>query len=120
MMVRIQAGIGLSSTSHASRLLRGSLATQTNWRAARPANYPARWLNAGLGRPDRIQELANLGLEACAIAGQHLRRRQDLRGSRAGLARAALHVGDVGRHLLGALRRLLHVPGDFLGGCALL
>ena len=28
---------------------------------------------------------------------------------------AALHVGDVGTDLLGALRRLLHVAGNLLG-----
>ncbi len=49
-----------------------------------------------------------------------LRRREHLRGCRAGLGRAALHVGDVGGDLLGALRRLLHVAGDFLGRCTLL
>ena len=28
---------------------------------------------------------------------------------------AALHIGDVGTDLLGALRRLLHVAGNLLG-----
>ena len=68
----------------------------------------------------RIQEPADFELEAVAVAGQRLRRRQHLRRRRAGLAGAALHVGDVGRDLLGALRRLLHVAGDLLRRGALL
>ena len=72
------------------------------------------------GRPYRVEELADLELEAVAVAGQRLRRREHLRGGRAGLAGAALHVGDIGRDLLGALRGLLHVAGNFLRRRALL
>ena len=59
------------------------------------------------GGSHRLEKLADLELEAAAVAGQHLRRGQHLRGRRAGLARAALHVGDVGRDLLRAVRGLL-------------
>src|ERR1700733_9196924 len=70
---------------------------------------------AGSGRPDGTEELADLELEAVAVGRQRLGCRQNLRGGRTGLAGAALHIGDVGGNLLGALRRLLHVAGDFLG-----
>src|SRR3977135_1820593 len=60
------------------------------------------------GRPDRTEELADLALEPAAFAGQRLRRGEHLRGGRSGFAGAALHVGDVGGDLLGAVRRLLH------------
>ena len=83
-----------------------------NRRPARPA--------ALSGRPHRIEELADFELEAVAVAGQRLRRGENLRRGRAGLAGAALHVGDVGGDLLGALRRLLHVAGNLLRRRALL
>ena len=51
---------------------------------------------SGSGCPDRIEELADLELEAVAFARQRLRRRKNLRGSRTGFAGAALHVADVG------------------------
>src|SRR5665647_2304848 len=66
------------------------------------------------------EELADLELETVAVAGKRLRRRQHLRRGRAGLAGAALHVGDVGRDLLRALRGLLHVAGNLLRRRALL
>jgi hypothetical protein len=66
------------------------------------------------GGPYRIEELTDLELEALAVAGQRLCRQENLRGGRTGLAGAALHVGDVGGDLLGALRCLLHVAGNFL------
>src|SRR5674476_1288131 len=72
------------------------------------------------GRPDRIEELAHLELEAVAVTGKRLRRRQYMRRGRARLAGAALHVGDVGGDLLGALGRLLHVTGNLLGRRTLL
>src|SRR6185437_12557130 len=53
------------------------------------------------GGPHRGEELAHLGLEPTAVAGQHLRRREHLRGGRSGIAGAALHIGDVSGHLLG-------------------
>ena len=62
----------------------------------------------------RIEELADFELEAVAVAGQRLRRGEHLRRGRAGLAGAALHVGDVGRDLHGALSGLLHVAGNLL------
>ena len=67
-----------------------------------------------------FEEFADLELEAVAVAGQRLRRRMNLRRGRAGLGGAALHVGDVGGDLLGALRGLLDVAGDFLRRRALL
>ena len=45
--------------------------------------------------PHGIQELAEFQLEPIAVDGQRLCRRENLRGSRAGLAGAALHVSDV-------------------------
>jgi hypothetical protein len=67
-----------------------------------------------LSGPYGVEELADLELEAVAVAGQRLRRRENLRRGRSGFAGAALHVGDVGTDLLGALSRLLHVAGNFL------
>src|SRR6266853_1088242 len=58
---------------------------------------------AALRRPHRIQELADFELEAVAVAGERLGRGEHLRRGRTGLAGAALHVGDVGGDLLGAL-----------------
>ena len=49
-----------------------------------------------------------------------MRGREHLRGRRTGFAGAALHVGDIGRDLLGAFGGLLHVAGDFLRRRALL
>src|SRR5689334_9519568 len=72
------------------------------------------------GRADGVEEFPDLYLETVAVARQHLRRRQHLRGSGAGLGSAALHVGDVRRDLLGALSCLLHVAGNLLGRRALL
>ena len=56
-----------------------------------------------LGRPYRIEELADFELEPVRVAGQRLRRGEHLRRGRAGLAGPALHVSDVRTHLLGAL-----------------
>src|ERR1700676_2832698 len=72
------------------------------------------------GGPDRVEELADFALEAVAAAGKRLRRRETLRGGKSGLAGAALHVGDVGRDLHGALSGLLHVAGNLLRRRALL
>src|SRR3979409_2473721 len=66
------------------------------------------------GRSHRVEELADFELEALAVAGQRLCRQENLRGGRTGLAGAALHVGDVGGDLLGAVSRLLDVAGNFL------
>src|SRR5215475_12455616 len=60
------------------------------------------------GGAHRIEEAADLALEPVAVGRQRLRRSEHLRGCRAGLARTALHVGDGGRDLLGALGCLLH------------
>jgi hypothetical protein len=67
------------------------------------------------GRSHGVEEPVDLKLRAVAIAGQRLRRGQHLRGGGSRLARTALNVGDVGRHLVGALCRLLNVAGNFLG-----
>jgi hypothetical protein len=48
------------------------------------------------GGAHRVEELADFKLEPVAVAGQRLRRGENLRRGRAGLAGAALHVGDVG------------------------
>src|SRR5829696_6334262 len=66
------------------------------------------------GRPHRIEEPADLELEAVGIARQRLRCSKYLRGRRAGFAGAALHVANVGGHLLRSHRGLLHVARDFL------
>src|SRR3954462_14749864 len=55
------------------------------------------------GRPHRIEKPADLELEAIGITRQRLRRRKYLRGCRSGFAGATLHVGNVGRNLLGTL-----------------
>jgi len=83
-----------------------------------PLRWKTPWLRSG--GADRGQEFGDFGPETAAIAGQRFRGREHLRGRRAGLGGAALHVGDVGGDLLGALRGLLHVAGDFLGGRTLL
>jgi hypothetical protein len=72
------------------------------------------------GRPHRVEELADFEFEAVGVAGKRLRGGEYLRGSRSGLAGATLHIGDVGRDLLRALRGLLDVARDFLRRCALL
>src|SRR5712664_714330 len=64
------------------------------------------------GGPHRVEELADFELEAIAVAGQRLCRGENLRRGRAGLAGAALHVGDVGGYLLGAVGGLLDVAGN--------
>src|SRR6266851_5582520 len=77
--------------------------------AAPPSRWQARLISASLsGRAHGVEESADLGLEAVRVARQRLRRGEHLRGCRSGFAGAALHVGDIGTHLLGALRRLLH------------
>src|SRR6267378_4807007 len=102
---------------------------RTNYRQVKPTERWAHQLerasdkNSGLclsGRSYRIEELADFELEAVRVAGQGLRRREHLRRSRSGLAGAALHVGDVGGDLLGAVSGLLDVAGNFLGRRTLL
>src|ERR1700687_3928149 len=83
----------------------------------RPHLGPGSLLSGGA---DRIEKLADFELEPVAVAGQRLCRRENLRRGQAGLAGAALHVGDVGRNLHRALRRLLNVTGNFLRRRALL
>src|SRR4051812_33975900 len=73
-----------------------------------------------LRRAHRREEVADLILQRGAVAGERLGGGEDLRRGRAGFGRAALHVGDVRRDLLGALRGLLDVARDFLGGGTLL
>jgi hypothetical protein len=79
--------------------------------AVRPAVHP---VNHEIAEPFLIAELV------VGAARKRLRRRQYLRGGRTGLTGAALHVSNVRRDLLGALRCLLYVAGNLLGGCALL
>src|SRR5882724_9598503 len=69
----------------------------------------------GSGRAHRVEELVDLDLETVAVTRQRLCGRENLGGGRAGLGGTALHVGDVGGDLLGAVGGLLHVAGDFLG-----
>ena len=73
-----------------------------------------------LCRSHRTQEVAYFNLQPVAFGGQRLRGRQHLGGRRSGLGGAALHVGDVRRHLHGALGRPLHIARDFPGRRALL
>jgi RecB family exonuclease len=64
----------------------GALLVATlKYESKRPPRFrrDGRWVNLELsvdasGRADRLQELADLELEAIAVAGQHLRRGQDL------------------------------------------
>src|SRR5882724_36288 len=74
----------------------------------------------GSGRAHRVEELVDLDLETVAVARQRLRGRENLGGGRAGFGGAALHVGDVGGDLLGAVGGLLHVAGNLLRRRALL
>ena len=69
-----------------------------NWNET---NEPATG-RVALGRPNGREEFVHLELEAVAFARQRLRGREHLRRGRAGLAGAALYVGDVGRDLCGA------------------
>src|SRR6185369_10032964 len=48
------------------------------------------------GRPHRVEEPADLELEAVGVARQRLRRSKHLRGRRSGFAGAALHVANIG------------------------
>src|SRR5712672_1509967 len=106
--------------------MRPNSASASNWPAPMARYRRAGFDCGGVGwpallrGPHRIEELADLELEAIAVTGQRLRRREHLRRSRSGLARPALHVGDVGGNLLGAVSRLLHVAGNFLGRRTLL
>src|SRR6266704_1866253 len=83
-----------------------------------PAPFGAGFVTSG--GPHRVEELADFQLEAVAVAGQRLRRGENLRRGRSGFAGATLHIGDVGGDLLGALRCLLHVAGNLLRRRALL
>src|SRR5450755_3301313 len=95
--------------------------SQSNASDAASLTRPRRGRVSALsGRPHRIEEFADFELEAVAVAGQRLRRRENLRRGRSGLAGAALHVGDVGGDLLGALGGLLDVAGNLLGRRTLL
>src|SRR5579864_3043806 len=73
-----------------------------------------------LSGTDGAEEAAHFGLQPIAFAGQRAGRRQYLRGRRASLAGAALNLGDAGRDLLRAGRRLVDVAGDFLRRTTLL
>src|SRR3954462_15058456 len=63
--------------------------------------------NDGLRGPDGCEELVDLGLQPLVLVRQQLRRRQDLGGGRARVTGAPVDVGDGGRDLGGADRRLL-------------
>src|SRR3954466_11481217 len=76
--------------------------------------------NDGLRGPDGSEKLVDLGLQPLVLVRQQLRRGQDLGGGGAGVAGAAVDVGDGGRDLGGADRRLLDATGDFLRRGALL
>src|SRR6266478_4162870 len=79
------------------------------------AKKPISGTRPGLsGRPYRVEELADFQLEAVAFAGQRLRRGENQRRGRSGLAGAALHVGYVRTHLRRALRGLMDVAGYLL------
>src|SRR4051812_16634173 len=71
------------------------------------------------GRPYGGEELVHLRLQALVLVRQELRRRKYLGRSRPGVARAAVDVGNGGRDLGGADRRLLDAAGDFLSRGAL-
>src|SRR5882724_1893197 len=88
-----------------------------SWPESRtPAPFGAGFVRSG--GPHRVEEFADLELEAVAVAGQC--RGENLRRGRSGFAGAALHVGDVRRDLLRALSRLLHVAGNLMGRRTLL
>src|ERR1700680_603588 len=73
-----------------------------------------------LRSPDGGEEFDHLGLQALVFVRKQLRGRKNLGGGRAGIAGAAVDVGDRGRDLGGTNGRLLDVAGDFLGRSALL
>src|SRR5262249_33276338 len=89
------------------------------WRLRPPrmAATPPGWR---LRRPDGGEELFDFDLEMAALVRQRLGRGQHLRRCRAGFRCAAVDVGDVGGHPVGALRRLMDVARDRGGGDALL
>src|SRR5664280_577723 len=69
------------------------------------------------GRPNSggahgVDEILHLELELAALARQELRRLQNFCRCRAGLVGIVVHVGDVGRHLRRALRRLRDVVSN--------
>ncbi len=85
------------------------------------------WAVPDLGNPSsrsrrthRAQEFRYFNLEPAGVARQRLRRGEHLRRRRSCFSRATLHIRDIGRHLLGALRGVLDVAGDFLRRSALL
>src|SRR3954468_11973980 len=100
-----------------SRDIRTFLTGSTKVRTVRRGRGDAA---AASGGEHRIEELAHLEFEPRALLRQRLRRGQHAGGRLAGRAGAALDVGNAGTDLHGALRRLLDVAGDFLGGSALL
>src|SRR5258708_40011721 len=89
-------------------------ATHSIYVNATPRKSTERQPRAGLCRPHRIQELADLELEAVAVARQRLRRRENLRGGRAALTGAAVHLAAVGGERLGARGRLVPAVGGFV------
>src|SRR5262245_31096991 len=72
------------------------------------------------GGADRVEELLDLDLEVLALVRQRLCRHQHLRRGRAGLVGPLVDVDDVAGDLRGAVRGLLHVARDFVGGGTLL
>jgi len=87
---------------------------QISSRAIWQGNPPSEDGPDGSGCSDAAQESIDFISQMGAFARQRLGGGQDLCRGRAGLARSALHINNVRRHLLGALSRLLHVARDFL------
>src|SRR5437764_9781345 len=66
------------------------------WGGVRAVSDDTRFAVAPLRSAYRREEFVDFELEVIALAGKLLRRGEHLRGGGAGLARAAVDVGDVG------------------------
>src|ERR1051326_4377473 len=69
----------------------------------------------GLGGAHRGEEFLHFGAQALALIGQGVRRGQDVSRRGAGPGGAVAYGGDVVRHLGGARRGLLDIPGGPVG-----
>src|SRR5882672_11948398 len=90
------------------------------WRTVAGRDRACRLVRPRLGGTNHGQELVDLDPETAALARERPCRGENHLRGRAGLARAPVDVGDVGRDQRGALRGLLDVVRYLLRGRALL